>query len=59
MVWLFSFFPISKDLDNLYEQQVKALQDPVSFVEKLQNKVILYSKKMILAFEDDLCQYVA
>lgn len=27
-----------KDLDNLYEQQVKALQDPVSFVEKLQNK---------------------
>ena len=38
---------------------MKALQDPVSFVEKLQNKVIFYSKIMFLAFEDDLCQYVA
>lgn len=30
---------ISKDLDVLYQQQAKALQDPISFVEKLQNKV--------------------
>lgn len=28
-----------KDLDVLYQQQAKALQDPISFVEKLQNKV--------------------
>lgn len=34
------FFFISKDLDSLYEQQAKALQDPVGFVEKLQNKVM-------------------
>ncbi|XP_020630201.1 ZZ-type zinc finger-containing protein 3-like [Orbicella faveolata] len=27
-----------KDLDVLYQQQAKALQDPISFVEKLQNK---------------------
>ncbi|KAL9988880.1 hypothetical protein ACROYT_G003372 [Oculina patagonica] len=27
-----------KDLDVLYEQQAKALQDPIGFVEKLQNK---------------------
>ena len=28
-----------QDLDILYEQQSKALQDPVAFVEKLQNNV--------------------
>ena len=38
---------------------MKACQDPVSFVEKLQNKVIFYSKIMFLAFEDDLCLFVA
>ncbi|XP_020630142.1 ZZ-type zinc finger-containing protein 3-like [Orbicella faveolata] len=27
-----------KDLDVLYQQQAKALQDPISFVEKLQNR---------------------
>ena len=30
---------ILKDLDVLYQQQSNALQDPVCFVEKLQNKV--------------------
>lgn len=38
----FTTFGISfiwKDLDILYEQQAKALQDPIGFVEKLQNKV--------------------
>lgn len=30
---------ISKDLDVLYQQQAKALQDPIGFVEKLQNRV--------------------
>ena len=34
----FSFYFL-KDLDVLYKQQAKALQDPISFVEKLQNNV--------------------
>ena len=29
-----------KDLDILYEQQARALQDPISFVEKLQDNVM-------------------
>ena len=28
-----------KDLDTLYEEQAKALDDPIEFVEKLQNNV--------------------
>lgn len=36
----FLFVCLLKDLDILYEQQAKALQDPVSFVEKLQNNVM-------------------
>lgn len=36
----FVSFYFLKDLDVLYKQQAKALQDPISFVEKLQNNVM-------------------
>ena len=39
-----------KDLDILYEQQARALQDPISFVEKLQNNVTSNIFKMFLQF---------
>lgn len=39
LLCFFSFYFL-KDLDVLYKQQAKALQDPISFVEKLQNNVM-------------------
>lgn len=52
----FFVFFFLKDIDVLYQQQAKALQDPVGFVEKLQNKVqcdgciVLWLNKMVLTY---------
>jgi hypothetical protein len=34
-----------KDLDSLCEEEAKALDDPVGFVEKLQNNVRVHVQK--------------